>query len=327
MRPLGPSGALAEVQVPRLSVVYGRLLTLGAVDDVEPRVLDELGEVPLRTLKASGWDQHRDGLLTLRVVRRQPELRAFWASLTAWSTRWHLTDDWCMEIALSTLTHKTGGKRLAWFEPHTHFGVRAPVFRAPVLSPPGLRHYDVTGEARCDYEAYARMVLNPKLRALDREMAECFRWRSGCSPEEQDRRLARARELGDRMMRVSKRSVASDRSLNDYLDRVESAAHAAGLVQVPPVFRQPLVFRWLAGYQVCGWSPRQIALATRVYRYSEAYHNSIVHGIKRLASHVGLTLRRGRSYSPRRANLARRVDEIRAALNGELRKRARSAGP
>jgi hypothetical protein len=32
MRPVGPGGALAPIALARLSVTYGRLLTLGAVD-------------------------------------------------------------------------------------------------------------------------------------------------------------------------------------------------------------------------------------------------------------------------------------------------------
>jgi len=107
--------------------------------------------------------------------------------------------------------------------------------------------------------------------------------------------------------------------ISEYLDRVESAARAEGLVQVSSEFRQPMVFRWLAGYQVCGWSPRQIARATRVYRTSEVYHNAIVHGIRRLADHIGLAIRRDRSFYPRRSNLDCRVEEIRAALRGERR--------
>ena len=326
MRPVGRRGAPAAVQVWRVSVAYGRLLLLGAVDEVEPRVLDELDEGPLSTLKASGWDRRRDGLLTLRAVRTKARLSTFRASLAAWSTRWRLTDDWCLEIALSTLMCKPGGGRLAWFQPLTHFGGRMPAFRPPGAAPLGLRPWNIVGERRGDYVVDARKALNPRWRELNREMAACLDSMSGHSPQARDRLLARARALGDRMrvLRIPKLSAARERLLSDYLDPVESAAREAGLIARPAEFRQPKVFRWLAGYQVCGWSPRQIAKATRIYSYSEVYPNAIVHGIRRLARHIGLTLRRDRPRSARGANLA--VDEIRAALSGE-RKRPRPVPP
>jgi hypothetical protein len=328
MRPVGRRGAAAEVQVWRVSVDYGRVLILGAVDEVEPRVLDELGQEPLRTLKASGWDRQRDGPLTLEVVRAKARLSAFRASLAAWSSRWHVTDDWCLEIALSTLMHKPGGARLAWFELLTHFDGRTPAFRPPFPAPLGLRPWNIVGERRGDYIVHAQTALNPKWHALNGAMVACLDSISGRSPEERDRLLASARALGDRMsmLHIPKLSAASEQLLSDYLDRVESAARGAGLVPRPAEFRQPRVFRWLAGYQVCGWSPRQIARATCVYPYSEAYPNAILHGIRRLAGHIGLTLRCDRPRSPRGANLACLIDELRAALSGE-RRRPRSIPP
>ena len=318
MRPVGPGGALAPIALARLSVTYGRLLTLGAVDEIEPGVLDDLGGQPFEALNRSSWNADRDGLLSYEVILADPRLRDLRASLEAWSDRWHLNDKWCLELAVSALTHKWGGERSDWFEPRPHFGGMALPFRALFLAPLGLRPYDPVREWRADYLAHARRVLNPKYQALDREMSACLHVMNRTSSLiEQDRLLAHARELGDRLQRVRKLAAATELLISEYLDRVESAARAEGLVQVPSEFRQPMVFRWLAAYQVCGWSPRQIARATRVYQTSEVYHNAIVHGITRLAGHIGLALRWVRPFYPRRSNLDSHVEEIRAALRGE----------
>jgi hypothetical protein len=155
MRPVGPGGALAPIALARLSVTYGRLLTLGAVDEIEPGVLDDLGGQPFEALNRSSWNAERDGLLSYEVILAGPRLRDLRASLEAWSDLWHLNDKWCLELAVSTLTHKSGGERLAWFEPRTHFGGIAPPFRAPFPPPLGLRPYDPVREWRADYLDHA----------------------------------------------------------------------------------------------------------------------------------------------------------------------------
>src|SRR5256885_11621764 len=91
------------------------------------------------------------------------------------------------------------------------------------------------------------------------------------------------------------------------------------------------MFHWLAGHQVCGWTPRQIAKATCVFKRSEVYHNAIVHGIKKMSAHIGLTLRLDRVTSPRGNNLELLVTKIREAMDPEQiaarRARVQVSGP
>jgi hypothetical protein len=178
---------------------YGRLLTLGAVDEVEPGVLDDLDAQPFEALNRSSWNAERDGLLRYEVILTNPRLRDLRASLETWSDRWHLNDKWCLGIAVSTLTQKSGGERLAWFEPRTHFGGMAPPFPAPFPPPFGLRPYDPAREWRADYLDHARRVLNPKYQALEREMIMCLdATNCASSAIEQDRLLAHALGLAIR---------------------------------------------------------------------------------------------------------------------------------
>lgn len=128
----------------------------------------------------------------------------------------------------------------------------------------------------------------------------------------------RAQKLGNSLLRPRKLDRANEQLVNEYFDAVEAAARAAGLVQVLKL-RQPQVFRWLAAHQVCGWTPRQIAMASRVYKDTEAYHNTVVHGIKKLRADIGLTSRKDYPPSPRRSNLTRLVEEIPDALDGKRR--------
>jgi hypothetical protein len=124
---------------------------------------------------------------------------------------------------------------------------------------------------------------------------------------------------------------SSERSILDYIERVEAEARHQGLVVVPRELRQPMVFHWLAGHQVCGWTPRQIARATCVFRGTEVYHNAIVHGIKKISGHIGLTLRRDRGTSPRGKRLDLLVTKIREAMHSEQitarRARVQVSGP
>lgn len=319
-RPVGQGGALTPIAVARVSVAYGRMLTLGAVGEVVPQVLDDLGNKPLRALQESGWDRRRDGALTYAVLVADRRLRNLRASLQAWSKRWHLTDRWCLEIALSTLTHKPNAAGLTWFDPQTSFKGISPPFHGPLAPPLRLRPYDPIQEWRSDYLYYARVDLNPRYKTCSDELTECLNAVSrSSSAVEQDRLLERAHELGDRLLRPRKLAPAKEQRISEYLDRVEAAARAEGLLPVPEL-RQPQVFSWLAAHQVCGWSFRQIAKASRVYKDSEVYHNAVVRGIKELRHHIGLTARQDRPSAPRRANLKYLIVKVEKALAGELAK-------
>ena len=233
-RSVGRGGAPTPITLARVSVAYGRMLTLDAVGEVEPGVLDELNDEPRRALERSGWDQRRDGALTNAVLVTDPRLRELRASLREWCERWHLVDQWCLEIALSTLTHKSNAARLTWFNPQTSFSLRgmAPPLRAPLAPPLGLSPYDPTQEWRSDYLYSARIVLNPRCKTLSDELTECVNAVSrSSSAVEQDRLLERARELGDRLPpRPRKLAAGQEQLIGDYLDRLESAARAQGLV-------------------------------------------------------------------------------------------------
>jgi len=316
-RPVGPGGTLVRITNTRLSVAYGRILTLEAADDLEPKVLDDLGERPLAALKRSGWNPSRDGTLSYEVLQKDPRLRPLRAELEVWSKQFQLTDRWCVEIALSTLERNPQDARPQWFEVETHFGRPRPfyvTFAPPLELPP----YDPVYWRRCGYLSHARKILNPRYQAIYREMKNCIDSMSHTNSRAEEYRLTdRARELGDRLPRTWRISEASERLILKYLDRVESEARRAGLLRVPAELRQPMVFRWLAGHQVCGWSPRQIAKATCVYKGSEVYHNAVVHGIKKLSEHIGLSLRRNCTPSPRGSNLDRLVNKIRTAMNAD----------
>lgn len=305
----------------RVSVAYGRMLTLAAVDKVEPRVLRELSEEPRRVLQESGWDWQRDDPLIYRVLVTDPRLRKLRASLRAWSKRWHLTDQWCLELALSTLRFNSNTARLRWRDQKIILIGMAPPFRPSFDPPLGLRPFDPTQEWRRDYRYYARVYLNPEYKAISDELAERVDSVSrSSSPLEQDQLLDRAHELGERLPpRPRKLAPAKEQLITKYLERVETTARAEGLLPVPEL-PQPQVFSWLAAHQIYGWTPRLIAEASCVYKAKAPNPTTVVEGIKKLSDHIGLTPRRDRPPSPRGKNRDNLIRYVRDALEGKTTK-------
>jgi hypothetical protein len=316
-RQVGPRARVVSVLKPRLSVAYGRILTLEAATDLEPYLLDSLGEQPLDALRRSGWSPEKDGALSYTVLHKEPKLQALHSELEGWSRASHLTDTWCLEIALSTLTRALHDGELRWFEVQTHFG-RPRRFYVTFAAPLDLPPYDPVYHRRSDYLSHVRNQLNPRYQKLLRELDECDDSLNRANSRDEEYRLVdRMRECGDRLPRKCGLRKDRERFILEYVERVEAEARRQGLVAVPRELRQPMVFHWLAGHQVCGWTPRQIARATRVFKGSEVYHNAIVLGIKKLSAYIGLTLRRDRVTSPRGKRLDLLVTKIREAMDPE----------
>lgn len=328
-RPVARGGTVS-VRRPLLSVAYGRILTLEAATDLEPHLLDALGQQPLDAFRRSGWSP-KDGTVSYSVLQKEPKLQAVRSELEGWSRAFHLTDTWCLEIALSTLIRAPQGGELRWFEVQTHFGRPRPfyvTFAAPLDLPP----YDPVHQRRSDYLSHARKRLNPKYQKLLRELEESVDSLSHNNSRDEEYRLVdRMRETGNRLPRKCGLTKDREHRILEYVERVEEEARRQGLVAVPRELRQPMMFHWLAGHQVCGWTPRQIAGASRVYSGTEVYHNAIVHGIKKLSAHIGLTLRRDRVTSPRGKSLSLLVTKIREAMDLEQiaarRARVQVSGP
>jgi hypothetical protein len=310
-------GRVVSVRIPPPSVAYGRVRTLEAATDLEPYLLDSLGQQPQDALRRSGWSPAKDGALSYSVLQKEPKLRALRSELEGWSRAFHLTDTWCIEIALSTLIRGPHGGELRWFEFQTHFGRSRPfyvTFAAPLDLPP----YDPVHQRRSDYLSHARNRLNPRYQKLLRELVESVDSMSHINSRDEEYRLMdRMRVSGDRLPRKGGITKDRERHILEYIERVEEEARRQGLVAVPRELRQPMMFHWLAGHQVCGWTPRQIAKAARVYKNTEVYHNAIVHGIKKMSAHIGLTLRRDRVRSPRGKSLDLLVTRIRQAMDPE----------
>ena len=326
-RSVGRGGAPTPITLARVSVAYGRMLTLDAVGEVEPGVLDELNDEPRRALERSGWDQRRDGALTNAVLVTDPRLRELRASLREWCERWHLVDQWCLEIALSTLTHKSNAARLTWFNPQTSFSLRgmAPPLRAPLAPPLGLSPYDPTQEWRSDYLYSARIVLNPRCKTLSDELTECVNAVSrSSSAVEQDRLLERARELGDRLHHAPESSLLAKSSSSAIiliglnLRRGPRASLRFPRIATTTFFSGWQPVRCAAGVIVT--SPRR-AMCIKIARL---YHNAVVRGIKKLSHHIGLTTPRRPPAAPRGANLKYLINKFEKALTGELAKDARN---
>lgn len=72
--------------------------------------------------------------------------------------------------------------------------------------------------------------------------------------------------------------------LRRYCDRAEADADIADFARAPAQ-HSPAHYRWLAGYQYCGWSQKTIADAANRDRAG------VVRAIHRLAAELGLTLR------------------------------------
>jgi hypothetical protein len=89
---------------------------------------------------------------------------------------------------------------------------------------------------------------------------------------------------------------------DEYCEQVRKAALSAGYVPNTE-FREPEHFRWLAGYQVYGWSQNRIAMAV------QKDQAAVSRAINRLAGAIGLTLR------PSKENRSSwSAERIRAAL-------------
>jgi hypothetical protein len=202
-------GAAVSVRRPRLSVAYGRILTLEAATDLEPYLLDSLGEQPLDAFRRSGWNPRKDGALSCSALQKEPKLKALRSELEGWSRAFHLTDTWCLEIALSTLTRDPQDGELRWFEDQTHFGRPRPfyvTFAAPLDLPP----YDPVYQRRSDYMSHARNELNPKYQKLLRELGGCDESLSRTNSRAEEYRLVdQMRELGNHLLR--KCEITKDR--------------------------------------------------------------------------------------------------------------------
>jgi hypothetical protein len=316
-RQVGAPDKAVRVPRPRVSVAYGRILTLEAATDLEPDVLNSLGVQPLDAFRRSGWSPAKDGALSYAVLQNEPKLRALRCELEGWSRAFHLTDTWCLEIALSTLARASGDGELRWFEAQTHFGRPRP-FYVTFAAPLGLPPYDPVYQRRSDYVSHARNQLNPRYQKLLRELEESVDSVIDINSYDEEYRLMdRMRECGDRLPRKCGLTNDHERCILEYIERVEAEARRQGLVAVPRELRQPMMFHWLAGHRVCGWTPRQIARAVRVYKGTEVYHNAIVHGIKKMSAHIGLTLRSDSVPSPRGKRLELLVTKIREAMDPE----------
>jgi hypothetical protein len=300
---------------PRQSVANARVLLLDAAADLYPEILVELsGRLP--ALVRSEWNSGRDGLLNYAALQGESRLQTVRAELNEWSEWCHLTDRWCLEIALSTLTKMRHDGQLEWFEAQTHFGIPDP-FRVSFAAPLGLPAYDPVYLRRADYLSRVRKSVNPRYQRMFAELtASIDSMNRTNSRDEEYRLMGRMRELGDRLPRTVGITKDRERRILDYVNRVETEARHQGLVKVPPELRQPRIFQWLAGHHLFGWTPRQIAGATYVYK-SSAYHNTIVHGIKKLSAYIGLSPRKDRVLSPRGVKLACLVEKIRGALDPE----------
>src|SRR5258708_5624651 len=215
---------------------------LEAATDLEPYLLDSLGQQPLDAFRRSGWSPAKDGALSYSILQKEPKLQALRSELDGWSRAFHLTDTWCLEIALSTLTRAPQGGELRWFELQTHFGRPRPfyvTFAAPLDLPP----YDPVYQRRCDYMIHARNELNPRYQKLSRELLESIDSLShNNSRDEEYRLMDRMRESGNRLPRKCGLTKDRERRILEYVERVEEEARRQGLVPVPRELRQPMMF-------------------------------------------------------------------------------------
>jgi len=201
-RQVSARGGAATVHRARLSVAYGRILMLEAATDLEPYLLDSLGEQPLDAFRRSGWSPAKDGALSYSVLQKGPKLQALRSELEGWSRAFHLTDTWCLEIALSTLTRAPQGGDLRWFEVQTHFGRPRPfyvTFAAPFDLPP----YDPVYQRRSDYMSRVRKELNPRFRKLLRELVGSIDSLSHTNSRDEEYRLWTACESAEIDYRAS----------------------------------------------------------------------------------------------------------------------------
>ena len=288
---------------------------LDAAADLDPEILVELSR-RLPALERSGWNSERDGLLTYTALQGESRLQTLRAELNEWTRGCHLVDRWCVEIALSTLTKMRYDGQLEWFGAQAHLGILNP-FRVSFAAPFGLPAYDPVHLRRADYLSRVRKSVNQRYQEMFAELkASIDSMNRTNSRDEEYRVIGRMRELGDRLPRTVGITKDHERRILDYVNRVETEARRQGLVRVPTELRQPRIFQWLAGHQLFGWTPRQIAGATYIYK-SNAYHNTIVHGIKKLSAYIGLSPRKDRVLSPRGVKLACLVEKIHGALDPE----------
>jgi hypothetical protein len=126
-----------------------RARTLGAFDEFEPELRKTLRGKPFQTackIQESHF-RSRTWFRSWDLIASQEQYEALRIDVTKWSEQWHLSDKWCLEWALHTLSwwsHQPESE--GWF----HASLIEP-FRQSDLAPP-FEKYDVTRYSRTDYE-------------------------------------------------------------------------------------------------------------------------------------------------------------------------------
>lgn len=133
------------------SVEHARILFLNAVAKVEPAVIETLLTGPYRALPAAS--RRATLVQDWRHVEEVVELRPLRSSLKEWASRWHLEDNWCLELALQTICmwdlnpssrgafhSATGGKQLD-----------------TARLAPDLGSWNPTRESRAEFQANAKV--------------------------------------------------------------------------------------------------------------------------------------------------------------------------
>jgi len=92
-----------------------------------------------------------------------------------------------------------------------------------------------------------------------------------------------------------------------YCDRIEADTEEAGLGKARPK-REVIHFYWLAGYQILGWSCKQIADAD-----NKKSRRTVEEAVKELAASIGLNLRENQNYDSDQTDTAIR-DALRRAI-------------
>lgn len=129
-------------------VQYGRLHFLARIEKVAPEVLTTLCDDVLPAFRDAWEEAHPflrsqfftrgwNALETMPDMMRGPHLPVLLRTLAAWGGKWHLTDPWVLDDALSTLKHWTENPdscagQLYWYAP---WGGRSRTLSVPALSP------------------------------------------------------------------------------------------------------------------------------------------------------------------------------------------------
>jgi hypothetical protein len=159
--PESPQFGPYVLQLERPSILKARSMFLGALQGAEPDVLSSLRENVFPTLDSlvNGEAINKNAALFTpfifewRQVELTKSLRVLRAALLEWSRNWNLTDTWCLEWAVQTLSWWSQRR----FEEHDDWyhedlsGVPSPKFQFRDFEM--KCHWDVGSELKADFVA------------------------------------------------------------------------------------------------------------------------------------------------------------------------------